>query len=280
MHRLPRRAPDHGTQERRVASKRENVSAQTCGRCHGDPRLALRYDLPTDRLPSYADSYHGLALKEGKVTAANCASCHGVHSILRSTDPRSTVNASNLRKTCGQCHKGVDDGKFAIGPVHVQTSTGAAHPVVKWIRWTYWGLIPMTLGFMILHNLLDFLAKLIRKRPHHSSGATVTRMNRNFRIAHWGVILSFPTLVITGFALKYPDAWWSRPLLLWEGHIGFRGAVHRAAAVLLVAATLYHIIHLALSKRDRAFLWAMIPQIKDATDIVQVFSYNLGLTKR
>ena len=27
------------------------------------------------------------------------------------------------------------------------------------------------------------------------------------------------------------------------------------------------------------FLWAMLPQIKDATDIVQVFSYNLGLTK-
>jgi cytochrome b subunit of formate dehydrogenase len=257
----------------------ENVSVQTCGRCHGDSRLALRYDLPVDRLPSYADSYHGLALREGKVTAANCASCHGVHCILRSSDARSTVNPANLRKTCGQCHKGVDEGKFAIGPVHVQTSTGAAHPVVKWIRWTYWGLIPMTLGFMILHNLLDFIAKLIRGRPQHSSGAKVTRMNRNFRIAHWGVILSFPTLVVTGFALKYPDAWWAQPLLLWEGHIGFRGGVHRSAAVILVAATLYHLIHLAVNKRDRVFLWAMIPQIKDATDIVQVFTYNLGITK-
>jgi len=29
-------------------------------------------------------------------------------------------------------------------------------------------------------------------------------MNRNFRIAHWGVIFSFPTLVITGFALSFP----------------------------------------------------------------------------
>ncbi len=261
----------------------ENVSAQTCGRCHGDLRLALRYDLPADRLPSYADSYHGLALKEGKVTAANCASCHGVHSILRSSDPRSTVNIANLRKTCGACHKGVDEGKFAIGPVHVQTSTGAASPVVKWIRWTYWTLIPMTLGFMILHNLLDYLRKLIHPRPHgvarYDSGAKVTRMNRNFRIAHWGVILSFPTLVVTGFALKYPDAWWANPILLWESHFGFRGAVHRSAAVILVAATLYHVIHLALNKRDRVFLWAMIPTIKDATDIVQVFSYNLGLTK-
>ncbi|MGA7057212.1 MAG: cytochrome b/b6 domain-containing protein [Terriglobales bacterium] len=257
----------------------ENVSSQTCGRCHGDPRLALRYDLPVDRLTSYADSYHGLAVKEGKVTAANCASCHGVHSILRSSDPRSTVNAANLRKTCGQCHKGVAEGKFAIGPIHVQTSTGAASPIVKWIRWTYWTLIPMTLGFMVLHNLLDFLRKLIHPRPHHVSGAKVTRMNRNFRIAHWGVIFSFPTLVITGFALKFPDAFWAQPLIIWEGHSGFRGGVHRCAALILVASTLYHVIHLAIVKRDRMFLWAMLPEIKDATDIVQVFSYNLGLTK-
>ncbi|MGO8986106.1 MAG: cytochrome c3 family protein [Terriglobales bacterium] len=257
----------------------QNVSAETCGRCHGDARLALRYDLPSDRLPSYADSYHGLALKEGKVTAANCASCHGVHSILRSSDPRSTVNSANLAKTCGACHQGVKEARFNIGPVHVQTSTGAAHPVVKWIRWTYWSLIPMTLGFMIFHNLLDFYAKLVRPRPHPISEAKVTRMNRNFRIAHWGVILSFPTLVFTGFALKFPDAWWSRPILLWENHAGFRGGLHRSAAVLLVVSTLYHVIHLAMNKRDRIFLKAMLPDVKDATDMVQVITYNIGLTK-
>ncbi|MFZ0800208.1 MAG: cytochrome b/b6 domain-containing protein [Terriglobales bacterium] len=256
-----------------------NISEETCGRCHGDPRLALRYNLPADRLPSYAGSYHGLALTEGKVTAANCASCHGVHSILRSSDPRSTVNAANLAKTCGACHKGVVEAKFTIGPVHVQTSTGAAHPVVQWIRWTYLVLIPVTLGFMMLHNLVDYLAKVIRRQPRHETGGQVTRMNRNFRIAHWGVILSFPTLVVTGFALKYPDAWWTRPLLLGEGIFSFRGALHRTAAVVLLASTIYHVIHLARNRRDRMFLKAMLPELKDATDLVQVFSYNLGLTK-
>jgi formate dehydrogenase gamma subunit len=256
-----------------------NVSGETCGRCHGDPRLALRNDLPADRLPSYAGSYHGLALKSGKVTAANCASCHGVHSILRSSDPRSTVNAANLPKTCGECHKGVVDDKFTIGPIHVRTEAGPNHPVVQWIRWTYLALIPMTLGFMVLHNLLDFLSKLIRRRPRHETGEQVSRMNRNFRIAHWGVILSFPTLVLTGFALKYQDEWWARPLLLGEGHFGFRGTLHRTAAVVLLASTIYHVIHLAMNRRDRLFLKAMLPELKDATDLVQVFSYNLGLTK-
>ncbi len=163
-----------------------------------------------------------------------------------------------LPKTCGNCHAGAGD-HFVIGPVHVQTATGAAHPVVRWIRWTYWVLIPLTLGFMILHNLLDFLAKLIRRQPRHESGGQVSRMNLNFRIAHWGVILSFPTLVFTGFALKYPEAWWARPLLLWEGHFAFRGLVHRSAAIVLIAATVYHVIHLAMNRRDRLFLKAMLP---------------------
>ena len=258
----------------------ENISAQTCGRCHGDSRLALRYDLPADRLPSYAGSYHGLALRGGKVTAANCASCHGVHDILRSSDPRSTVNAANLRKTCGQCHKGVVEAKFAVGPIHVLTNAGPNHPVVQWIRWTYWVLIPATLGFMLLHNLLDFLAKLIRRRPRIESGEMALRMNLRFRIAHWGIMASFPTLVFTGFALKYPESWWAKPLMLWESGTGVRGGLHRTAAVVLIASTIYHVIHLATNRRDgRLFLLAMLPDVKDATDLVQVLSYNLGLTK-
>jgi cytochrome b subunit of formate dehydrogenase/DnaJ-class molecular chaperone len=256
-----------------------NISAETCGRCHGDPRLALRYNLPADRLPSYAGSYHGLALEGGKLTAANCASCHGVHDILPSRDPRSTVNAANLAKTCGQCHKGVGESKFTIGPVHVQTNAGPNHPVVKWIRWTYWVLIPFTLGFMLLHNLLDLLAKLIRRRPRQETSEVAVRMNLGFRIAHWGVMVSFPTLVVTGFALKYPESWWSRPLMMWESNAGLRGGLHRTAAVVLIATTLYHFVHLALKKRDRRFLAAMIPTIKDATDILDVFRFNLGLTK-
>ena len=254
------------------------VSMTTCGRCHSDERLSLRYNLPADRVPSFVDSYHGLAMRGGSQSVANCASCHGVHNIFRSTDVRSTVNTANLSKTCGNCHAGAGD-HFVIGPVHVRISTGPAHPVVKWIRWTYLTLIPLTLGFMIVHNLLDFLAKLIRRQPRHETGAQVSRMNRNFRIAHAGVILSFPTLVFTGFALKYPETWWARPLLLWEGQFAFRGAVHRTAAVVLIAATVYHVIHLAVNRRDRLFLKGMLPQFKDATDLVQVLSYNLGLTK-
>jgi formate dehydrogenase gamma subunit len=183
-----------------------------------------------------------------------------------------------LRKTCGQCHQGIGE-KLAIGPVHVRTTTGAAHPVVQWIRGVYLVLIPLTLGFMVLHNLLDLLAKMSRRRPREESAQRVLRMNLWFRIAHWGVMLSFPTLVFTGFALKYPDSWWSAPFLLWGKQDAFRGLLHRTAAVVLLAATLYHLVHLAVNRRDRAFLLAMLPKWKDVTDLLDVVRYNLHVRK-
>jgi formate dehydrogenase gamma subunit len=91
---------------------------------------------------------------------------------------------------------------------------------------------------------------------------------------------SFPTLVVTGFALKFPDSWWAKPLLMWESNAGVRGGLHRTAAVVMIAATLFHFVHLALKKRDRSIIPALLPTIKDATDMLQVFRYNLGLTKQ
>ena len=254
------------------------VSTVTCGRCHGDERLAQRYNLPADRLPSYADSFHGLAMREGSQTVANCASCHGEHNIFPSSDPRSTVYPANLHKTCGNCHAGAG-AKFAIGQVHVQMGNGTAHPVVRWIRRIYLTLIPLTLAFMIFHNLIDLLSKLRRPRPRFDGGDKVLRMNLWFRMAHWGVVFSFPTLVFTGFALKYPEAWFARPFLLSEREFAFRGWLHRVAAILLLASMVYHFIHLAVNRRDRAMVKAMLPQFRDVQDLVNVMLYNLGLSK-
>jgi len=83
--------------------------------------------------------------------------------------------------------------------------------------------------------------------------------------------------VITGFALKFPDAIWARPLLVWEGHFAFRGSLHRAAAVVLVATMGFHLIYLAVKPSERGFVKAMLPGFKDVTDMVGVFRYNLGL---
>ena len=256
------------------------VSSVTCGRCHGDERLAQRYNLPADRVPTFEDSYHGLALRAGSQTVANCASCHGIHNIFPTSDPRSTVNPANLARTCGACHPGAGE-RFALGPVHVRPATASEHPVVRWIRVAYLFIIPFTLAFMLLHNLLDFLAKLIRggTRIVHSGHAEegVERMNLHFRIAHWLVVVSFPVLVLTGFALRYPESWWAQPILHWESSFSVRGTVHRTAAVVLIASLVYHIVHLIVSRRDRVILCHLRPDFRDLQDLWGVIRCNLGL---
>ena len=128
------------------------VSAVTCGRCHSDERLTRKFGLPAGQVPAFEDSYHGLALRAGSTTVANCASCHGVHNILPSSDPRSTVNADNLAATCGKCHPGAGT-RFALGPVHVISSSAREHWLVRWIRYAYLlFIIPVTLAFMLLHE--------------------------------------------------------------------------------------------------------------------------------
>lgn len=255
------------------------VSTVTCGRCHADERLAARYNLPLDNVPAYQDSYHGLAQRSGKQTVANCASCHGVHNILPSSDPRSTINTANLAKTCGVCHPGAG-GRFAIGSIHVKAAGGNEHWVVRSIRIAYLILIPLTLGLMFLHNLIDFLGKLWRGTRRGGDRAEVPRMNLHFRIAHALVIVSFPLLVITGFALKYPEAWWAAPLLWFEDGVSFRGGLHRVSAVLLILSFVYHIVHLILVPKDRVLLRQMWPRLKDAFDLIGVMRYNLGRISR
>jgi formate dehydrogenase gamma subunit len=101
-------------------------------------------------------------------------------------------------------------------------------------------------------------------------------MNLPFRIAHGLVVLSFPVLVLTGFALKYPESAWAAPILAWEGRFGFRGLVHRVAGVVLIASLVYHAVHLALSPRDRVILRHMLPGRVDLADLWGVFRHNLG----
>ncbi len=251
------------------------VSSVTCGRCHADERLAARYNLPQDKVPAFQDSYHGLALRSGSQTVANCASCHGVHNILPARDPRSTVHPASVARTCGSCHPGAGQ-RFAMGPVHVVPATATEHVVVKWIRVAYVFLIPLAVGFMLVHNAADFLAKLRRPARRADSGEEVERMNRHFRVAHGLVVLSFPTLVVSGFALKYPDAWWAAPLLAFEGQLAFRGIVHRAAGVMLLASLAYHLVHLVRVPRDRRILKPLLPEIKDLRDLVAMLRFNLS----
>jgi len=255
----------------------------TCGNCHGNVRLSRRFGIPVDRVVSFDASFHGLAAKEGNETVANCASCHGVHNILPSSDPRSTINPKNLAATCGKCHQGAGR-RFAISQVHVAEGRKEA-PAMRWVRQLYLLLIPLTIGLMLLHNGGDWMRKLLRLRGnggaarrrggHDLPGRPNVRMLPFERVEHALLVVSFVTLAWTGFALKYPDQWWARPLLLREGNL--RSIVHRIAAVVFVAVTLTHAISLVVNRRLRRHWTELIPKAEDAREALANFSYNVGL---
>ena len=102
-------------------------------------------------------------------------------------------------------------------------------------------------------------------------------MSRGFRWAHGLVMVSFPVLVYTGFALKYPESWWAAPVIRWEADLGLRGWLHRIAAVVLLGALSFHLIHLIRSRRARACIAAMRPGLDDFRELKHRLRYYLGL---
>lgn len=269
-----------------ASSVNPNHIRDTCGTCHNSVVLSRRFGLPRDRIVSFDASYHGLAAKSGGQTVANCASCHGVHNIRASSDPKSTIYPGNLAKTCGQCHEGAGQ-RFALGTIH--TMNGHAEPAaLRWVRWFYLAVIPLTIGFMFLHNFGDWLRKLRRLRSSGSPPEPVAAFAKDAplrtlpfeRIEHAALAISFIVLAWTGFALKFPDQWWARPALLWENSHSTRGLVHRAASVVFMAAALAHLLSLIFSKPLRDHWRSLWPKASDLREAARNFAYNLGLTSK
>jgi cytochrome b subunit of formate dehydrogenase len=259
----------------------------TCGSCHGNVRLTRMFGLPSDRIVSFDSSYHGLAAKAGSQTVANCASCHGVHNILPSADAKSMVNPKNLPATCGKCHPGAGT-RFAISQVHVAEGAATEPAALRWVRQFYLLVIPVTIGLMLLHNAGDWLRKLIRLRfrisrrweARSAFGQPELRMLPFERLQHAAMALSFIVLVWTGFALKYPDQWWARPLLLMEGKYLWRSLIHRVAAGVFIAVSVTHLVSLIVSRKLREHWKEMLPTVNDAREGAAGFAYNLGLGDR
>jgi formate dehydrogenase gamma subunit len=280
----------HG--EHRIRGPREAGSpvasagvTATCSHCHEATGIRETYGLPAGRLSSYQDSFHGLAARGGSPAVANCASCHEYHRILPSSDPRSAVAPGNLPATCGKCHPGAGE-RFASGAVH-EAMANPSRPLLYWVRIVYLLLIAGTIGGMALHNGLDFVGKMRRRLREHlgtvtrhaaTAGRLYLRMTLSERIQHAALAASFFTLVYTGFALKFPEGWPFAWLARLEGGHAWRSNIHRAAAVVMTATALVHVIYL-FSRRGRDMLAAMLPRPTDARDAAANMLHLAGLRK-
>ena len=265
---------DHATSTASTA-----VATESCAKCHEGVTLTQEFGVAGGRFSSYKDSYHGLASQLGSKVVANCASCHGVHNILPSSDSRSMISANNLQQTCGQCHVGAS-ANFTKGKIHFASELvsnvgtrdmGARGTAI--VRWIYLPLILLTIGGMAAHNILVWRKKVIARRRQVR---TVVRLTANQRLQHWLLLTSFIILVLSGFALQYPDsglAW-----ILGSNEF-LRRIFHRVAAVVMLVVGAYHLLYLALSQDGRQWVKDMLPKLKDVRDVIGNFAYYLGIKR-
>jgi len=257
----------------------------TCSKCHENQQLQRALGLPTLRLSTYRQSYHGIMNRYGQSVVAHCASCHGAHNILPSTNPRSTIHPANLQKTCGSCHPGIGKG-VAMGRVHF-VGTRTASPLYWFIKVAYQVAIFTTIGFFTLYLLLDIL-NYRQGRPSHAvsphrpddplSHEFVERFSLNERLQHLVLVVAFTLLVISGMPVSYAEAGWARVFYSFPGSVELRGIIHRIGAVMLITLAIWHPLWL-LTPRGREQLKHLRWTRKDFADIWQMIRCYLGLSQ-
>jgi len=130
------------------------------------------------------------------------------------------------------------------------------------------------IGAMFAHNAIIWVAKARAARRRQT--LMVVRMTPNQRWQHMALLVSFFVLVITGFALKYPDTWFAHTLGMGER---LRSILHRVAGVVLIGCGVYHAAYAVMTREGRRLVKDLTPGPRDAFDAMGTMLYYLGLSK-
>ncbi|MDF1545129.1 MAG: cytochrome b/b6 domain-containing protein [bacterium] len=251
------------------------LSDYVCGRCHNDPLLVEKYDLGAERFSSYQDSYHGLAVKGRSAVAATCVSCHKAHDVLPSSNPASSTHRDNLVETCQKCHI---NANYSFASSYSHNIAEAQYSVLnRWIEVIYIIAIVLIIGAMMLHNGIILVRHMIEKSRKSRGMPTVKRFNGNMVFQHMVLTIAFIVLAVTGFALKYPNAWWVTVLNFIGIFESARSVIHRVSAVLLIYISIHHAVFLLAAKRGREELKAIWFQKTEWKLIIQNLKFHLGM---
>ena len=144
-------------------------STDLCASCHGDEKKMAKYGLSANVVQTYLDDFHGKTVsfvrrQESVVWTGKpvCTDCHGVHDIAGDNGPNSLAIKTNLLTTCQKCHPDATDNFPSAWLSHYEPSINKAS-IVYLVKVYYWVLIPVMMGGLLLHILLD-LWRLARNR--------------------------------------------------------------------------------------------------------------------
>jgi cytochrome b subunit of formate dehydrogenase len=277
--------------------KEREFYSKTCEKCHADRKMMERSGVNPNAVSTYKATYHHKVAHIGDpARVAGCADCHHKHNTLPKTDIRSSVNSQNLVATCNRCHKGINP-RFVTYEAHPDYHDREKAPSLFWTFIFMSGLLIGTFLFFWVHTVLwwrksysemDRQEKLggdRRKLPLENEDLVpVQRFSLRHRILHILLILTFMSLVMTGFSLKYYEAPWAATLIgLWGGAY-MAGIFHRIAASVLIALFLYVVwlsIRFVFPKGQGVEGWlgrlfgpdSLVPNLKDLRDLAGMFRW-------
>jgi formate dehydrogenase gamma subunit len=254
-----------------------NISKFTCVYCHSQEKVVGRRGIVSEKVTPNLDAYHGVMSRAGDISAASCVSCHTSHNIRPENDPLSSINKANRPQTCGKCHKGAG-AHYAEGSIHI-VPTSKKDLGVWWVRRIYISLIVLTIGGMVAHNAM-IMIRFARERYREAKKGKVVRWTTPEIMWHFLLFVSFVTLILTGFAFRFPDSWWSSWMTHTPTAFAARGVAHRVAGVLMIGLFVYSISRSLLTRRGRQQLLAKLPVPADSTNVVQNVLYSVGLSSR
>ncbi|MEN8222970.1 MAG: cytochrome b/b6 domain-containing protein [Acidobacteriota bacterium] len=254
------------------------AATQVCIWCHGNARMMARYGLDTTPVESYMQDFHGLTQRGTMGASATCADCHDPHHSLPSSHPNSRMHISNRGPTCGKCHGKVSDN-FAMSFSHKKSIEVEGTKLESIIRIVYILLIIGVIGGMLIYTGMIWFKAVREKIKGQKKDPYIERMNNFGRTVHKTLLLSFIVLVITGFALKFPEAFWVK----WLFSIGMtetvRAFIHRIAAIVMTIDSIIFTMYLLFRKRGKRLFKEFLPKMRDITDIFKFIKYYLGISQ-
>ncbi|MBN1614024.1 MAG: cytochrome C [Deltaproteobacteria bacterium] len=244
--------PVNDTESEQDMARVKEYYTQTCQRCHADPAMMKRNGLSVKAALLYSETYHGKVRDIGYPSrVAGCSDCHNGHNTLPPSDPRSTLNPSDLVRDCGKCH-GRFHPRFVAFHPHPDYGDRKRYPVLFWTNVFMDALLLSVFLFFWGHAFLwwrkAYWSRALKAKAGDRIGQSecvetgqIERFSLAERIMHVLLIFSFFTLVMTGFPLKYHDRAWARVMIdLWGG-ADSAGLFHRMATLLLSTLFLYTI---------------------------------------
>ncbi|MCB0047720.1 MAG: cytochrome b/b6 domain-containing protein [Caldilineaceae bacterium] len=113
----------------------------------------------------------------------------------------------------------------------------------------------------------------------HATRKRYHRFDRIQRLEHAALLISFTVLSVTGLPQKYPDSWWGKGMLAAMGGIEMTRVIHHSAAVLLIAASIFHLLALGYRLWVQRAPATMMPGWRDVQDAIATLSYDFGKRK-